>query len=119
MACRPDGQTDSYLTLARYKVLDAQLHGDTVDGAAEVVTVAEERGDPNAAHRYVTQVRVRTDTLHWKLVRDSVGRWGVCGYSREGYDFGHYGDESNTRWVPRQGTWDRVRRLADSVHRSP
>ena len=31
MSCVPDGQTDRYLTLARYRVIDSRLRGDTVD----------------------------------------------------------------------------------------
>src|SRR4051794_29532084 len=65
MSCVPDGQTDRYLTLARYRVLNSALHGDTVSVAAEAVSVAEETGHPSAPNKYLTNVRVRTDTLHW------------------------------------------------------
>jgi hypothetical protein len=117
MACVPDGQTDRYATLARYQVLNSTLRGDSVDASAEVVTVAEEVGDPHAANKYVTTVRTRVDTLHWLMTRDSAaGKWGVCGYPKEGLGFGHYGDDRNTRWEPRTASWARVRQLAESLH---
>lgn len=117
MSCVPDGQTDRYLTLARYRVLGSALRGDSVDAAAEVVTVAEETGSPNVANRYVTRVRIRTDTLHWVMVRDSASKkWGVCGYAKEGFGFGHYGDDVNTDWLPPSETWAHVRQLAESVY---
>ena len=117
MACVPDGQTDRYLTLARYRVLTSALRGDSVDAAAEAVTVAEETGHPHAANRYLTKVRVRTDTLHWVMARDSAShKWGVCGYSKEGFAFGHYGSDNNTDWTPPKETWARVRQLAESLH---
>jgi hypothetical protein len=120
MACVPDGQTDRYVTLARYRVLSSASRGDSVDASAEAVTVAEEVGDPHAASKYVATVRVRVDTLHWVMVRDSAtGKWGVCGYPKEGVGFGHYGDEQDTRWEPPTASWARVRQLAESmqVHR--
>lgn len=117
MACVPDGQTDRYATLARYQVLNSALRGDSVDASAEVVTVAEEVGDPHAASKYVTTVRTRVDTLHWVMTRDSVtGKWGVCGYPKEGLGIGHYGDDRNTRWEPRTASWAQVRQLAESLH---
>jgi hypothetical protein len=117
MACVPDGQTDRYATLARYQVLNSALRGDSVDASAEVVTVAEEVGDPHAASKYVTTVRTRVDTLHWVMTRDSTsGKWGVCGYPKEGLGFGHYGDDRNTRWEPRTASWAQVRQLAESLH---
>lgn len=117
MACVPDGQTDRYATLARYQVLNSTLRGDSADASAEVVTVAEEVGDPHAANRYATTVRIRVDTLHWVMTRDSTaGKWGVCGYSKQGLAFGHYGDDRNTRWNPASGSWARVHQLAESLH---
>ena len=117
MACVPDGQTDRYATLARYQVLNSSLRGDSAEASAEVVTVAEEGGDPHVANRFVTTVRIRVDTLHWLMARDSTpGKWGVCGYSKEGLAFGHYGDDRNTRWNPSMASWARVRQLAESLH---
>lgn len=72
MTCDPDGQTDRYVSLAAYRILGSHQRGDTVDAAAEVVTVAEEQGDPHAADRYVTEVRTRVDTLHWVMTRDAT-----------------------------------------------
>lgn len=120
MACVPDGQTDRYVTLARYRVLNSASRGDSVDASAEVVTVAEEVGDPHAASKFVTTVRIRVDTLHWVMARDSAdGKWGVCGYPKEGVGFGHYGDERNTRWTPQNESWARVRQLAESLQVQP
>jgi hypothetical protein len=120
MACVPDGQTDRYAALARYRVLGSSQRGDTVNTSAEIVTVAEETGDPHVAGGYVTTVRTRTDTLHWAMKADSSsGKWGVCGYSREGLSFGHYGSDRDTRWTPRGFSWARVKQIAESVHASP
>ncbi len=117
MACVPDGQTDRYVTLARYQILNSALRGDSADAAAEVVTVAEEVGYPHAAEKYAATVRIRTDTLHWVMTRDSASaKWGVCGYPKEGLGFGHYGDDRNTRWNLPGGSWSRVRQLAESLH---
>lgn len=116
MSCVPDGQTDHYLTLAKFQVLGSVLRGDTVDAAAEVTTVADETGAPHAVNRFVTKVRVRTDTLHWDMTRDSSnGQWGVCGYSREGFGFGHNGSDATTRWLPEGESWPRVHQLAESL----
>jgi hypothetical protein len=82
------------------------------------VTVAEEIGDPHVAGKYVTTVRTRTDTLHWAMTRNSSGKWGVCGYSREGLGFGHYGSDRDTRWTPSGFSWARVKQIAESVHAS-
>lgn len=117
MACIPDGQTDRYVALAHYRVLRSTHQQDTVDVTAEVVTVAEEVGDPHSATGYVTTVRVRRDTLHWVMTRGANDTWGVCGYPREGIGFGHYGTDRTTRWIPPGFPWARVRQLADSVAR--
>lgn len=117
MACVPDGQTDRYETLARYRVLNSALRGDSADASAEVMTVAEEVGDPHFVGKYATTVRIRVDTLHWVMTRDSAdSKWGVCGYPKEGVGFGHYGNDRNTRWNPPSGSWARVRQLAESLH---
>ena len=119
MSCVPMGQTDRYLTLARYRVLNSVLRGDTADVSAQVVTVAEERWAPHAASNYVTTVRIRTDTLHWAMTTDSsTKQWGVCGYPNEGVGFGHYGDDQQTVWTPPGMTWSRVRQMVDSISRS-
>ena len=116
MACVPNGQTDRYTTLARYRVLNSALRGDSVDASAEVVTVAVEVGDPHAANKYVTTVRTHVDTLHWVMAHDTAGdTWGVCGYSKEGLGFGHYGNDRDTRWNPPNWSWARVRQTAESL----
>jgi hypothetical protein len=120
MGCVPDGQTSVYLTLARYRILDARLVADTVLASSEVVTVAEEEGHPKHPSMFIAKRRVQVDTLHWKLVRVGTSeRWGVCGYPAEGYGFGQYGDDANTEWTPRGANWRNVHRLADSIHSAP
>jgi hypothetical protein len=114
-SCRPDGMTDRYLTLARSRVLNSSRRGDTVTAHAEVTTVAEEVEDPKVAYRYVTIVRTRTDTMEWKMTRDSTGRWGVCDYPLQGVGFSHHGDDARTTWDPPGYTWARVKRVADSI----
>ena len=117
MSCVPDGQTDTYVTLAHYRVLQSTGVGDTARAASEVVTVAEEVGHPSQLNRFRTTVRIRTDTLHWTMVRDSgTRRWGVCGYPSEGVGFGHYGADSDTEWRPHSSSWAQVRQIADSLH---
>lgn len=119
MACVPDGQADRNLTLATHRVLPTSLQGDTTGVAAEIVTVAEEVGDPGAVGRYVASLRTQTDTLHWRVVRREGGsEWGVCGYAIEGYSFGHYGGDSNTTWQPLDASWAQALAIADSLQRS-
>jgi hypothetical protein len=117
VTCVPEGMVEPLFTLAKYRVLSSAARRDTIDASAAVVTVAKEETDPHVDGRYVTAIRVHEDTLHWSLVRDSSSRWIVCGISREGYDFGHYGEDRNTTWLPKNGSWEIVRTLADSVHR--
>ena len=81
--------------------------------------MAEETGHPHAADRYLTKVRVRIDTLHWVMARDSTSHaWGVCGYSKEGFGFGNYGSDNNTEWVPPKASWARVRQVAESIQKA-
>lgn len=120
MACVPDGMTDRTLALARYKVLESSRLKDTVYAAAEVTTVAEETQDPKVYAGYLVTLHVRTDTLHWRMTRDSAsGKWGVCGYSVEGYGFGRYGADSLTKWSPPGASVQRMRALVDSLRGVP
>jgi hypothetical protein len=120
MACVPDGMTDRTLVLARYKVLESSRLKDTVYAAAEVTTVAEETKDPQLYAGYLVTLHVRTDTLHWRMTRDSAsGKWGVCGYSVEGYGFGRYGTDSLTKWSPPGASVQRMRALVDSLRGVP
>jgi hypothetical protein len=118
MSCLPNGQTDRYVTLAKYRILSTHKAVDSVRAVAEVVTVAEETGHPHKLDHYVTTVRTRTDTVHWTLVRDARGEWGVCGYSREGVSLGHYGDDTDTDWKPTISSWKRVREIVAEIQRS-
>jgi hypothetical protein len=87
LACVPDNPSDPYLWLGAFRVLSASTSGDSSIAAAEIVSVAEEtNGSTDDALRRVTH-RVRTDTLHWRMVMDESGQWRACGLSREGYDF--------------------------------
>jgi len=120
MSCVPDGMTDRTLALARYKVLESTRLKDTVYVAAEVKTVAEETQDPKVYAGYLITLHVRTDTLHWRMTRDSAsGNWGVCGYSVEGYGFGRYGADSLTKWSPTGASVQRMRALVDSLRGVP
>jgi hypothetical protein len=118
MACVPDGTTDRTLVPARYRVVASSRVRDTVYASAEITSVAEERRDPEVYYGYIAELRVRTDTLRWQMIRDGTGGWGVCGYSLEGYGLGRYGSDSLTRWLPREGSLHRMNELIDSVQRA-
>jgi hypothetical protein len=118
MACVPDGMTDRTLVLASYRVVASSRVRDTVYASAEIASVAEERRDPEVYYGYIAELRVRTDTLRWRMIRDGTGVWGACGYSLEGYGLGRYGVDSLTRWVPTGGSLDRMNELIDSVQRA-
>ena len=116
MSCVPDGQTDRYVTLARFQLAQTILRDTTAVASAIVWTVAEEVGDPHKAGRYVSTLRVRLDTLRFKMKKDlKAGTWGVCGYPKEGFGFGHYGNDLNTGWTPTTASWRKAQELADSV----
>lgn len=117
MACVPENMSDPIFSLADYRVLSSRQRGDTADATAVVTTVAEETGDMKAADRRVATERVKQDTLHWTMVRDAKGRWGACGRSKEGYDFGSYGTDANTRWQPPGASRKTMLALADSIRR--
>lgn len=118
MACIPDGMTDRTLVPASYRVVASSRVQDTVYASAEITSVAEERRDPDVYYGYIAELRVRTDTLRWRMTRDGTGGWGVCGYSVEGYGLGRYGVDSLTRWLPAGGSLHRMNELIDSVQQS-
>lgn len=114
--CAPDGMVSPVFTLAKYQILSSRRHEDTVEASAVATTVAEEDGDPHIYDGRVVTKRVAEDTLHWSLIRDSAsGHWIVCGISKEGFDFGHYGNEQNTTWRPTGTSWKEIRALVDSI----
>lgn len=116
MACVPEGMTDRTLVLARYRVLHSTLERDAVYAAAEVTSVAEETQNPDVYAGYLATLRIRTDTLHWRMTRDSTsGKWGVCGYAVEGYGFGRYGRDSLTTWSPPGASSHAMRAIVDSL----
>jgi hypothetical protein len=118
-ACPPDGAIEPIYTLAAFRILSSSAsHPDAAEVLARVTTVAQESGDPHVANRKVAVQRVQVDTLHWTVIRNpKYGRWSVCGISREGVDFGHYGSDSNTTWTPPGASWRAVHALADSIRR--
>jgi len=86
LACEAYGGGDPQLALARFRVLGSAMHADTAVVRAEVVSVADVRLAADGP--YEVRQRVRTDTLSWSLLPlAESGRWGVCGYSREGVGF--------------------------------
>ncbi len=65
------------------------------------------------------QVAVRTDTVNWDMVSDSVGGWYPCGYASTERGLGHMGTRQYpATWVPAGSGWADVARLADSVRRA-
>lgn len=120
ISCDPDGETDNHLALARYRILSSQVQGDSALVTFAATTVAEVRPDTLVANREDATLRVRIDTLHWIMTRDSATKhWGVCGYSTEGVGFTHDSSDENVRWKPAGASWVRARALADSVKAAP
>jgi len=117
MVCVPEGMVEPLYALAKYRVISSTARGDTVEAKAAVVTVARQDGDRHKDGRYLAEIQIRQDTLHWALVKNAHGSWTVCGISKEGFDFGHYGEDTSTTWTSPGGSWLAVRALADSVHR--
>jgi hypothetical protein len=105
--------------LARWRVLDVTVRGDSADAAVEVLTLAEQNRSPANPRRWVATLRPATDTLHYTLGRPApTSGWKVCGLPKEGVDFGQYGADAETDWTPRGASWDRVRAMADSIRRA-
>jgi hypothetical protein len=119
-ACSPDGQNNYSLTLVDYHILDVKPRGrDTVAATAAVTSIATESDSATGGKSWHVVVGVREDTMTWLMTRnDSTHRWGVCGYSTEGWGFGHWGDDADSRWTPRGMSWARVHALADSLARA-
>lgn len=91
--CDEDYSPDNRLALASFRVLGVQDIGDSIKAAAEVVSIARFAPANHAANRTDAVMGVRVDTLHWMLGPTHTGRWIVCGYSTEGYDFTHFSDD--------------------------
>ena len=116
-ACRPAGPTDKMLAPATYRVISSALHGDTALVRAQVLSVASVELASDGP--YDVRQGLRADTLSWALVKRPGGRqWGLCGYSREGFDFVRLAKLGKTgRWLG-GASLASVTRLADSVAKS-
>ncbi|HEX8210555.1 MAG TPA: hypothetical protein VF584_10300 [Longimicrobium sp.] len=106
------------LALAQYRVLGSEMRGDTALVEAEVSSVATLVQHPRVADRYVISRGVRTDTLHFALLRaGTTPGWQICGYAREFIDF--FGpndlDDSTVEWRPRGASWQTLRTAVDSM----
>lgn len=113
---------DTYplLALAKYRVLGSEMNGDTALVEAEVTSVATVEQDPEVADGLVVQRGIRTDTLHWGLLRESPqGPWRICGYSREFVDFmvPRYLEDATVKWIPRETSWQSLSSAVDSLRR--
>ena len=101
--------------LADFRLLSSRAAGDTVVALVDVVTVAEEDGDPAAADRFRATQRVDEDTVEFRMTRETAGRrrWLVC----EGEQYGFWGADASTTWDPPGASRRTARALADSVYR--
>jgi hypothetical protein len=113
---------DTYplLALANHRVLGSAMHGDTALVRAEVTSVATLEQDPERADGFVVRGGVRTDTLHWGLLRESPqGQWRICGYSREFVDFmvPRNLEDATVKWIPRDASWQTLTSAVDSLRR--
>lgn len=117
--CEPEGATENMLALASWRILSSSMAGDTAVVAAEVVSTAEERQAPHIADMYTVDVRIRADTLHYPMLKDRNGQWGICRWPYEGYGFLLANDPPEILiWRPASGSWAQVIALADSVRRA-
>ena len=83
------------LWVGDYQILSVDRRNDTLVVAAAVTSVAEEGGSRVVANRFVVRPRIRTDTLHWRVVRDTSGDFLVCGFALEDVDLGGFGRPDN------------------------
>jgi len=117
-ACDDDYSPPKSLALAAYEILDA-AGGDSTEVPARVVSAAEFAPSGHEADGVIATVRVRVDTLHWRVVRDSTNsRWVVCGFAREGFDFADSTSQRNVEWRPSGTSPAAVMHLVDSIARS-
>lgn len=83
------------LWVGDYQLLSVGRRNDTLVVAVAVTSVAEEGESRGVANRFVVRPRIRTDTLHWRVVRDSSGDFLVCGFALENVDLGGFGRPDN------------------------
>lgn len=100
--------------LADFRLLSSRQAGDTVVSLVDVVTVAEEEGEPGAADRFRATQRVAEDTVEFRMTRAPAtpARWVVC----EGEQYGFWGADDNTTWDPPGASRRTARALADSIY---
>jgi hypothetical protein len=106
------------LALARYRILGSEMRGDTALVEAEVSSVATLARHPGVADRYIIIQGIRTDTLHFSLLRAGpTSDWRICGYAREFIDF--FGpndlDDSTVEWRPEDASWQTLGAAVDSL----
>lgn len=114
VACEAENSADPVFALGSYRVLRSRVFLDTVVTTVAVLTVAEETNDQTGAARIATQ-RTRVDTLSWSLVRNHGGKWGVCGRSREGFEFSSFSEKRARMWRPRGSSRASMIATADSI----
>jgi hypothetical protein len=118
MDCSPDGVVEPLYTLASFAVDSVVTKGDSAMATVSLVVVARENQDEHGTNRYVVTVGAQRITGTWLVKQSRNGIWRVCGISKEGVDFGHNGEDDNSRFVPAGATWSSVYALADSVKRA-
>jgi hypothetical protein len=114
-ACDDDYAPAKKLALAAYEVLAGP--GDTATVIpAQVMSVAQFEPSEHDAEKTIATVRIRVDTLHWSVVRDtSRVRWIVCGFSKEGFDFADSASTHDVEWRPIGTSGAAITRLIDSI----
>jgi hypothetical protein len=117
-SCDVVGLAERSLGLAWAQVLDVNVTGDSAKASAEVVSVAEQRESLLDPNMNTVTMGLRVDTLHWRLTKDTAGRWGVCGYSSEGVDFMWGGLDVRRTWEPAGASLEAAKALADSVRKT-
>jgi hypothetical protein len=121
LACDDAAAPDPGYYLAAGRVLSSRRvgTGDSAVVRAEFVTAGEVRQSAARAGAFSVDVRARTDTAEWRLVRGAAGRWRVCGGPSTGGDFVRMGGAGSAyAWRPPAASWVTLASLADSVRRA-
>lgn len=108
LACDVDWDAETGRALAAYRALDTEVYADTALARAQVITVADIVTPDTGTFRIVVPY-VRVDTLSWQLVKHG-GRWGICGYSRQGVGF------ARLRYLPSGTVWQGGATLESVLH---
>jgi len=114
LACERESTAPYTLWMAGFRIIGAEVAGDTAIVRAAIVSVATQRESSQDALRFEVEPMITVDTLSWNVVRRGHDSAGICGYSREGPDIGSFGRSDNVRFL---GGATRVSLLAqiDSV----